>query len=68
MRDAIFLNGQAHTLTAVTSLAELLVQLGYGEKRVAVERNGAIVPRSKHPETTLVAGDRIEIVQAIGGG
>ena len=68
MSDAIVLNGHAHALIGVSSLAELLEQLGYGEKRVAVERNGAIVPRSKHSETVLVAGDRIEIVQAIGGG
>lgn len=68
MSDSILLNGQAHILTGTKSVADLLVQLGYGEKRVAVERNGAIVPRSKHAETTVMAGDQIEIVQAIGGG
>lgn len=68
MSAHIFLNGQTYALGAPCTLAELLMQLGYGEKRVAVEVGGAIVPRSKHAETMLVAGDRVEIVQAIGGG
>lgn len=68
MSASILLNGSHHDLAQSLTLAELLQQLGYGEKRVAVERNGAIVPRSKHSETAVLAGDRIEIVQAIGGG
>jgi len=46
----------------------LLEELGYAEKRVAVERNGELVPKSLHAEVTVNDGDRIEIVQAIGGG
>lgn len=68
MSTSILLNGESRDLPQSIMLAELLNQLGYGEKRVAVERNGAIVPRSKHSETAVLAGDRIEIVQAIGGG
>ena len=64
----ITLNGSPHPLAADTSIAELLADLGYAEKRVAIERNGAIVPRSVHGSTYIEAGDQLEIVQAIGGG
>lgn len=64
----IILNGSAHTLANATSVAELLTTLGYAGKRVAVERNGRIVPRSDHERTVLVEQDRIEIVVAVGGG
>jgi len=64
----ITLNGSPHPLAANTSIAELLADLGYAEKRVAIERNGAIVPRSVHGSTYIEAGDQLEIVQAIGGG
>ncbi|HRH13743.1 MAG TPA: sulfur carrier protein ThiS, partial [Azonexus sp.] len=37
-------------------------------KRIAVERNGEIVPKSQHATTTLAAGDQLEIVVAVGGG
>lgn len=50
------------------SLLELVAQLGLNPKNVAIERNRAIVPRSLHGETLLSEGDRIEIVQFIGGG
>lgn len=62
------LNGGSHAVSAETSIANLLAELGYAEKRVAIERNGAIVPRSAHASTMLEAGDQLEIVQAIGGG
>ena len=48
--------------------AIILTNVGHAGKRVAVERNGDIVPRSLHAEQTLQARDRIEIVHAIGGG
>ena len=64
----ISLNGAPHVLAANTSIAELLSDLGYALKRVAIERNGAIVPRSAHASTCIVEGDQLEIVQAIGGG
>ncbi|MFP3616279.1 sulfur carrier protein ThiS, partial [Paraburkholderia sp. SIMBA_050] len=46
----------------------LLETLGYAGKRVAVERNGEIVPKSQHAQTALSDGDQIEIVVAVGGG
>jgi len=64
----IVLNGESREVTATTSLAQLLEQSGYGTRRVAVEVNREIVPRSRHAERGLVEGDRVEIVHAIGGG
>ncbi|MFN7537185.1 MAG: sulfur carrier protein ThiS [Burkholderiales bacterium] len=63
----ITLNGEVMTLPALT-LAQLLQQRGWSGKRLAVERNGAIVPKSQHASTVLTAGDRLEIVIAVGGG
>ena len=61
-------NGVAYTLPETTSLAELLGQLGFSGKRIAVERNGLIVPRGRHAEERLAHDDQIEIVVAVGGG
>ena len=61
-------NGEPRARPRGATLAQLLESLNLGAQRVAVERNGAIVPRSRHAETALAAGDRIEIVRAIGGG
>ena len=49
----------------VAALTELL---GLAGKRIAIERNGEIVPRSQHPTVWLATGDRLEIVVAVGGG
>lgn len=68
MRMQISLNGQAHECAAAITVAKLLAATGHGERRVAVEVNRGIVPRSRHAEYTLHEGDRVEIVQAIGGG
>ena len=64
----IVLNGKAHTVEAGARIDRLISDLGYAGKRIAVERNGQIVPRSRHAETAVEAGDRIEIVVAVGGG
>lgn len=50
------------------TVAALLAELGYAGKRIAVERNGEIVPKSRHDATPLAEGDRLEIVVAVGGG
>ena len=63
----ITLNGAATGVHA-TTLAELVASLGLAGKRIAVERNGEIVPRSRYADTPLAAGDRLEIVGAVGGG
>ena len=64
----ITLNGQAETLVEALSVAALLELRELRGKRLAVERNGEIVPRSLHPETLIADGDRLEIVVAVGGG
>ncbi|MDH2197849.1 sulfur carrier protein ThiS [Ectopseudomonas oleovorans] len=64
----IQLNGEAYDLERPVTLAELLEQLELAGKRLAIEHNLNIVPRSQYAETTLQAGDRVEIVHAIGGG
>jgi sulfur carrier protein len=61
-------NGEIRRVQAGSAVADLLAELGAAGKRVAVERNGEIVPRSQHAGTRLAAGDRIEIVIAVGGG
>jgi len=63
----ITLNGAATGVDA-TTLAELVASLGLAGKRIAVERNGEIVPRSRYAEHEIKPGDRIEIVHAVGGG
>lgn len=64
----IWINGETTECREAITLAALLTELAYGQQRVAVERNGDIVPREQHAETQLVENDRLEIVQAIGGG
>ena len=64
----VTINGQAETLDASLSVLALLESRGLAGKRVAVERNGEIVPKGRHAETALAEGDRIEIVVAVGGG
>ena len=64
----ITLNGQARTLDSVHTVLDLVRHLGYQGKRIAVERNGDIVPKSQHADAALHEGDQIEIVVAVGGG
>ena len=64
----IVLNGETHELNEGTSLAVLIEQLGLQGRRIAVELNKEIVPASDYATTLLNADDRVEIVQAIGGG
>lgn len=64
----ILLNGESHLIPDACSVAGLLAEAGFGERRVAVEVNGAIVPRSAHASHVLADGDRVEIVHALGGG
>ena len=64
----ISVNGEQRSVAAALSVAELLRGMGLEGKRLAVERNGEIVPKSNHAATALAEGDRIEIVIAVGGG
>ena len=64
----IVLNGSEREIPENLSAGALLVNLGLGGKRLALEINQEIVPRSTFDTRMLRAGDRVEIVQAIGGG
>lgn len=64
----IQINGTAVDLAEGTTLQDYLDQNQYHPARVAVERNGAIVPKSAYPSTILVDGDQVEIVHFVGGG
>ena len=64
----LFLNGEATKAPDSVTVAAFLDGLGLPQKGVAVERNREIVPRSSFGSTILAEGDRIEIVQFVGGG
>ena len=61
-------NGETRTFQGVADVAGLVTALGLDTKKLAVERNLEIVPRSAYGRTVLADGDRIEIVHFIGGG
>ncbi|MGL1832015.1 sulfur carrier protein ThiS [Rhodocyclaceae bacterium SMB388] len=62
------INGQSETLDDGATVATVLAARQLVGKRVAVERNGEIVPKGRHAETVLTDGDRLEVVVAVGGG
>lgn len=64
----IQVNGDALDISENANLDELIDQLELTGKRIAIELNLEIIPRSEHAATRLSAGDRVEIVHAIGGG
>jgi thiamine biosynthesis protein ThiS len=68
MTMRIYVNGEPTELTEGVTAELLLSRLGLAGKRLAVEVNAQIVPRSTYPTRQLKDGDRVEIVQAIGGG
>ena len=64
----IQLNGEPYELADGASVADLIERLELAGRRVAVERNLDIVPRSQYASTVLSEGDQLEVVHAIGGG
>ena len=67
VKKVVKINGE--TVNAVgKTIAEYLTEAGYDIKRIAVEKNGDIVPKSRYEETCLCDGDSIEIVSFVGGG
>lgn len=64
----IQVNGELLEVAPQSSLSDLVAQLELSGKRIAIELNLEIIPRSLHAETLLKEGDRVEIVHAIGGG
>ena len=64
----VTVNGAAHRFEDAVDIAGLIERLELAGRKIAVERNGEIVPRSAHRSTLLANGDRVEIVVAVGGG
>jgi sulfur carrier protein len=64
----VIVNGDEKTLEAGATVTDLIHELALEGKRIAVELNMEIVPRSEHATTTLKQGDNLEVVHAIGGG
>ena len=62
------INGESRQYPDPLTVAGLIEQLGYMGKRIAIERNGEIVPKSQHGSVALASGDQLEIVVAVGGG
>ena len=65
---SVFINGVVKELEQPVSVAELIQKMELGGKRIALERNGEIVPRSLFSQQLLADGDQLEIVIAVGGG
>ncbi len=61
-------NGENHSCSSQTSLPELLQQLGFNPRLVAVEYNGEILHRQFWTQTIIQPGDRLEVVTIVGGG
>lgn len=64
----LIINGETRQFPEPLTVAALVETLGYSGKRIAIERNGEIVPRGRHAEVALAPNDRLEIVVAVGGG
>ncbi len=65
---SVSINGMTRSFGQAISLAELIQEMGLGGKRIALERNGEIVPRGSYAQQMLANGDQLEIVVAVGGG
>lgn len=64
----VSINGATRQFPEPLSVAALIEEMGLAGKRIALERNGDIVPRSKFATQQLADGDRLEVVVAVGGG
>jgi len=64
----IVVNGSPRPLGSISTVADLVSDLGWSDRPCAVELNRRVVSRADHGETRIVAGDRVEIVTLVGGG
>jgi sulfur carrier protein len=64
----VTINGVARQFAAALNFSQLVGELDLAGKRIAIERNGEIVPKSRYADTQLTEGDQLEIVVAVGGG
>ena len=67
-KRSIFVNGEATEIQPYCTVRGLLAQLGMAGRRVAVAINRNVVPRSRYDSVDLLADDRVEILEAVGGG
>jgi len=65
---SLLVNGETRVVDPGSTVARLLSELGFGERRIAVAINREVVPRSAYSMHELVTGDRVEILEAVGGG
>jgi sulfur carrier protein len=65
---SVLVNGESRSVPTGTTVETLLGVLGMGHRRLAVAVNRSVVPRSTYGRVALAAGDRIEILEAVGGG
>jgi thiazole synthase len=65
---SVKINGEQHRVDGGISIAEMVRELGFDPKRVAVERNLEVVPRSSLDQVSVAEGDAYEIVRFVGGG
>ena len=68
MRMQLYLNGETRQFEQPLTIAGLLMILGLSERKIAVEVGRVIIPKSRHGVHLLQEGDRVEIIQAMGGG
>jgi thiamine biosynthesis protein ThiS len=66
--QTLHVNGEPRAFRPGSTVAELLRELGLGGRRVAVALNRAVVPRASYESRTIAPGDRVEILEAVGGG
>ena len=64
----IIVNGKEISLSEHSNIHDLIAQLGYSNKRIAIEINEVIIPKSKYQSHFLVSLDRVEVINAVGGG
>ena len=64
----IIVNGEETLLPEDSNIQDLVAELGFTNKRIAIEVNEAIIPKSKHQYYLLESSDRIEVINAVGGG
>ena len=65
---SITVNGVSTEVEGARTIADVVTRLGLAGKRIAIERNGEVVPRSRYADTMVAPQDRLEIVGAVGGG
>ena len=64
----IIVNGKEISIPEGSNIQDLVAELGYKNKRIAIEVNEAIIPKSKHQSYLLEISDRVEVINAVGGG